>query len=644
MRRFISLVSLGTSALALSFASGCGGDEQSTTGTGGGHAVACDAHESGAAHFTDKTVEWGLGGAEGPIDGVLLVAGDLDGDGYPDLIAHVPSPNTREVIGAEPHYLRVLMNVPRPGGGRMFVDRTFESGYGQTRDGSATEYRSAGSAAIADVDNDGDPDLFSGTFTFSDQVKSPPTGADMDRNEILLNDGQGHFTLAPLSAIHTTKTTTIGGASFVDLDRDGLIDVFAGTWYGKTTGGVAGQLLYKGHGDGTFDDISVSSGVTVNKRPVFGTTACDLDDDGVPELLASAYGREANVLYRSDAPLHYTDVGPAAGYSYDDNNDYHDDQAYLCYCVTHMADPYCAGAAAPKVNCSGVPLWLPGYSDKPEHLGGNTFSTLCSDIDGDGDLDLFNGEIAHWWAGQASDKPGLLLNASDASGIHFQRPDRDALGLSVPHTSASWDEGWLYPAGEDMDNDARQDVIVGATDYGDQYGLYFHQRADGTFEEIAKASGFDHPCAGALAIADFDRDGDLDIVTGSNRYNQCANIWPSNELHFFENDSTDLGHYVIVKLKGDGVTTNAMGIGARVTVDAGGVKLLKELGGGYGHQTMQHDTVLFFGVGACAVLAGITVVWPNAARTTEVWHDVPAGRMIELRQGDSAVYDITPQQ
>ncbi len=126
-------------------------------------------------------------------------------------------------------------------------------------------------------------------------------------------------------------------------------------------------------------------------------------------------------------------------------------------------------------------------------------------------------------------------------------------------------------------------------------------------------------------------------------YNQCANIWPSNELHFFENDSADLGHYVIVKLKGDGVTTNAMGIGARVTVDAGGVKLLKELGGGYGHQTMQHDTVLFFGVGACAVLAGITVVWPNAARTTEVWHDVPAGRMIELRQGDSAVYDVTPQ-
>jgi hypothetical protein len=622
-----------------------GGSGGSGGGTGGGGGVpACDVHATaGVAHFTDRSDAWGLTPAQ--IVGNRISAADLNGDGYPDLVIHAIGSNNREQIGSGKHLLYVLMNEPKDGGGRQFVDRTAESGYGATLDASATEYRSAQLAIFADVDNDGDLDVFSGVYTNPDLVAVPPTAADLDRSQILLNDGAGHFTIKQGSAVPpvTGKTTT--GASFVDVDRNGKLDLFLGFWYGASS--ASPQQLFLGNGDGSFVDISQAAGVTTsaNRRPAYGVTACDVNGDGLSELIVSGYGRSPEILYVNDGTQHFNDVAVAANAAYDDNQDYQDNEFFKCYCTLHAADADCQGVLNPSVVCPqpADAYWSPTFDTKPNRLGGNTFTTVCSDITGDGALDLYNAEIAHWWAGQSSDRSQLLVNRNDPAAIVFDRIPPDQNGMAWDHPTVDWNEGGIMAAAADLDNDGREDVVVGASDYPDQFGLFFHQKPDGTFEEIGEAQGFHHPCVSGIAIADFDRDGDLDVVVGSGTARDCGKIWATNEVHFYENDASALGHYLAIKLRGDGTTTNTTGIGARVVIDANGVKITKELGAGYGHMGMQNDTALFFGLGACAAVNSVEVTWPNQARTVERFENVTTDRLIELRQGDPAVYDVIPK-
>src|SRR5262249_32938157 len=162
------------------------------------------------------------------------------------------------------------------------------------------------------------------------------------------------------------------------------------------------------------------------------------------------------------------DIAVDAGFAYDNQMDYHDDQSFRCYCASHAGDAYCANAAKPQVVCDGVPPWTPGYSDQPEQLGGNNFTTVCSDITGDGKLDLYNADIQHWWAGKASDPSALLVNQGNS---HFDRPSRDQTGMQWDHVGVSWNEGGIDAAAGDLDNDGREEVVIGRSDYDDQYAM-----------------------------------------------------------------------------------------------------------------------------------------------------------------------------
>lgn len=592
----------------------------------------CDAHAlTGTARFTERSADWGLSAKTA--QAWVLTSADLNGDGYLDLVGHVPAGNVRGKADGD-RYFTVLLNEPKPGGGRHFVDRTLESNYGATRDGADGELRVATGAVFGDVDNDGDLDVLS--LTSSGTPASPPTPADLDRTELLLNDGHGKLSLAQSAGVTTEAGGSVWSATLTDFDLDGSLDAFFANWL-TPSGFLSEQQLFRGNGQGAFSDVSGAAGLmdASAMRGACGVTACDVDDDGQPEILVSAYGRMPNMLLKSDGKGGYFDTAVSAGFAYDQGVDYHDDQAFLCWCASNPTEADCAGAAAPMVQCSGVPKWSPGYSDQPEHLGGNTFSTVCSDITGDGKLDLYNAEIQHWWAGQASDPSALLVNQGN---LAFDRPSRDKTGMQWEHVGVSWDEGGIDAAAADLNNDGREEVVVGRSDYSEQYALIFQQLADGTFHEAAKGLGIDHPCAASPILADFDRDGDLDVVMASSRMRQwCADAWERNEIRFYENDASKFGGWLAVRLVGDGVTANRSAIGAKVVVDAGGTKLTKIVQGAYGHGASQQDSVLFFGLGACTTAASIEVRWPNQGRTVERWEKVTAGRVIELAMGDPKV-------
>lgn len=297
-------------------------------------APACGTTGDATLKYARKTTEWGLDATFGN----HLQAIDVDHDGFPDLLVQ----NVNGRADATKPSARVFMNRPKPGGGRQFVDETASSGIGAMREGTKPgdgKLRSMQLAVAADVDNDGDLDLFSGTYV--DPTK--PENDTLDRNEILLNDGKGKFSLAQKSAVQSvpTELPPTTSAAFVDADRDGAIDVWVGYWYkayGSSALGVQARL-FKGAGDGTFVDATPGSGLETsgtgydsgkNHRPAYGVTACDLNDDGAPELLLSAYGRQWNLLYRNDtaaggAPS-FAEIGQASGFAGDALVDYSDNE------------------------------------------------------------------------------------------------------------------------------------------------------------------------------------------------------------------------------------------------------------------------------------------------------------------------------
>ncbi|MGZ3449733.1 MAG: CRTAC1 family protein [Polyangiales bacterium] len=622
-------------------------------------APACGTTGDAKLGFVRKTDAWDLDDAHLGVRGNHIQAIDLDHDGYPDLLIESGGSARSDTSLAGPQQLvRVLMNRPKDGGGRHFVDETAASNYGIARTDvkvptTGTLLRASQLAVAGDVDNDGDLDVFSGVYV----DPSKPDADVGDRNDIVLNDGKGKFALAPKSDLQTITGDLLpptSSASFVDADRDGVLDLWIGFWYqvyGSTNYGVQARLL-KGNGDGTFTDATKNSGLETttsgydagkNHRPAYGVTTCDLNDDGAPELLLSAYGRQWNLLYQNLGGLKFAEIGQPSTYAGDSNVDYTDNEFYKCYCQTSGK---CTPSSPPRLDCS-TPSWNPAIDPKPWRNNGNTFTTVCADLNGDGKLDLYSAEIKHWHIGESADQSELLVNdgPTDTAPIHFTRPGRPATGLEWKHETTDWNEGGIMVAAADLDLDGMQDLIVGASDYPGNFSMIYRQKSPGVFEEIGEAVGLHHECTVGIAVADFDRDGDLDVVVGSSTARDCAKTWSKgNEVHLYENTTNTPGAptnhgFLQVGFEGKGKGgSNRSGIGARVRIlGEDGKVQMQELGGGYGHFGMEHDTFLTFGLGNSCAPKELEVRWPNGDLTKARYTGIGGGRRIVIKETGEVV-------
>jgi enediyne biosynthesis protein E4 len=583
----------------------------------------------GSAWFTDITAESGLA----DVEGIRIIAADVNGDGLPDLFIH-GGVSARDSLEAPKK--RLFINK----GAGHFEDVTATSGLLDSRDGANTG-RYSNLAVFADVDNDGDLDLFEGAFI---DENTDALAAEKDRSEIMLNDGKGHFTFAPRSK-PSSKPLPTSAASFTDYDRDGLIDLFVGTFYDGAEGG--GEYLYKGNGDGSFADVSTASKVLrpatagdrtkflagENRKPAYGVTACDIDDDGDPDLIVSGYGRSFNELWRNDDGV-FTEIGMNTPFAADDNVSYKDNEFYRCWCAAN-AGKCTPEESMPRTTCDRS-AWNPGSDDQPARNGGNTFSTACVDLDNDGDLDLISAEIHHWHIGQSSDSSQIIRNDLTAGKPSFVRLPNDEKTLKQPHTITDWNEGNISVGAFDVDNDGKKDIYLSSTDYPDTWGLLYHQQADGTFQNVTDIAGAKVYHAVAYASVDIDGDGDLDLVvmTSAARCGGDKKCPAKPTMKIFRNDIGSSSNFVQLRLHGKGEGfSNAAGIGAKVTVVSGGVRQVQEVGGGYGHFGLQHDTKLTFGLGATCAIDSIEVRWPNKEATVQRFDGVVSNYLVDLTEG-----------
>ncbi|MBI4615781.1 MAG: CRTAC1 family protein [Planctomycetes bacterium] len=525
--------------------------------------------------FENATAAAGLAGVEG----ARVAFADLDGDGDPDAILD---------------QTKVFHN---NGAGRF-----------ARSDGDAPLQpegaRRADVVQVGDVNGDGFADLYLGRST---DLSGDGAKDDGLRSEIWLADGKGGFARKEDSGVGARAETTIS-ACFLDYDRDGNLDLFVGNAYvayGKSLEAFPNRL-YRGKGDGTFEDTTERAGLlgvaepgrADSRRPTYGVAHTDWNDDGLQDLLVCTYGRQWNRLWKNGGDGTFTDVAPETSFDGDDDE-------------------------------SGkYPEGIDREDEAPFRANGNTFDCAVADFDGDGDMDCFLAEITHWWAGPSSDLSMLLVNQGKDGAWRFRRePDRIGRVYAAP----DWNQGDLHAGWLDIENDGLLDLAIASSDYPDQQILrLWHQESDGSFVAWTDRLGFSWVNASQISFADFDRDGATDMLVGRNHMRLTPEQRTANPLAvgLFRNLAAARAgnRFLSLRLSGQAV-------GARVTLFAGGRRQTREVHGGLGHAGHRDDAECRFGVGKAAKVDRLEVRWPDAAGTIQVFEDIETNRFYRLAHG-----------
>jgi hypothetical protein len=595
--------------------------------------------QPGDVAFTDATAASGF--ADVDVRGTGISLGDIDGDGWIDAIVRRNATALEPADDAERRRVWVMRNR----GDGTFEDITDETGLRDSRlDLGDDVYRPVHVVALADVDNDGALDIYNGLQT----ADLAATGGET--SELLRNAGGGVFSLtrAENAVRREGELDAPAGAAFLDANHDGRVDLWLGQHNVTDAGGdtvFQPDRLLLGNGDGTFDDVTQTAGLVTEDwielekinaglahSRAWSATACDLNNDGHDELLAASYGRAPNLLWqaqpRDDGTIRYVNRSVASGYAYDDDLTWSDNEFARCYCASNRDAEGCADVPAPRIGCS--PNWSHATDREPFRLGGNSGATVCADLDNDGWLDLVTTEIRHWWAGSGADGSTVLWNTGEAD-VRLERAGRDEIGLVVPHvTSGGWDEGHIGATVLDFDNDGWLDIFIGATDYAGNRALLYRQVAPRRFEEVAVDDWVEHNRSHGVGVADIDRDGDLDLIVGHSRARCDASApndcYATDSARVLRNELQGTNNWLQVRVDG-GTRANRGGVGAVVTVRAGGITQTRRVEAGYGHYGAQNDLVQHFGLGS-ACEAEVTVQFaPGVASQT--W-TLPAGHRFRV--------------
>lgn len=511
-----------------------------------------------------------------------LYVTDVNGDEYPDLMI-INGINKR-------NQLSLWLNMPDPESGdaadRIFVDVTEQSGINANIN-PQVDGRVADVGALADIDNDGDVDLVTGRFYYSPADYEMPE----DRAAVMLNDGNGVFTLVDGNGLDGITLLNATGLSYFDYNLDGLLDLYVGTFsLNHQASSYMADYLMQGMGNGTFADVSQESRIGWTSQPLYGSNICDWNNDGWPDVLTSPYCRTSGSLWRNNKDGTFTDVAFEAGYSTRVFNG--DNGQNLC-------------------QWEGMP----------------------ADFDNDGDFDVLQ-VLVHGGYHTNEGRTVLSVNQGEEAGYRFEwqldRVRRDAPNNShLGDMSGSW---------VDFDNDGWLDLVINQSQYpqanvaGVERSYFLKQNDSNYFDDVTASLGLADKllAPGASEVIDYDRDGDDDllIVVNTNR-NQ------NNTLKLLRNDIGDDNNWVGIRLNApDDVNRNA--IGARIKVTAGGMTQMRELTAGHGHFGGQQPLIQNIGIGENESIERIEVRWPNTSLSTTVVENPPVNRIITIEKNGLA--------
>lgn len=434
--------------------------------------------------------------------------------------------------------------------------------------------------AVGDYDNDGFPDLLVVGY---------------DRCILYHNNKDGSFTDATQKAGVANLHRWGSSAAWFDYDNDGYLDLVIANYVdwspernfycGDPGPGMrsychpddfhgAPPTLFHNNGDGTFSDVSKSSRVGLKPGNGLGIVTYDYDNDGWQDIFV-ANDSMPNFLFHNNRDGTFTELG------------------------------YLAGVAV-----SGDGTFEAGMG------------TDAADTTGDGRLDLIVTHLDMQLARLYRNLPDhSFSDATFLSGIAY----------TTFHTSGF---GAIFI---DYDNDGKPDLFIANGNVLDNVQRYhsettyaepklmFRNDGDGVFENVSNKLGPDlqRPrVSRGAAAADFDNDGDLDILVSNN----------GQRPQLFRNDGGNANHWLEIFLVG--TKSNRDGVGARVTLHAGNLHLYDQKKGGMSYQSAQ-DPRLHFGLGKQAHIDTLEVIWPSGMVTK--LSGISSDQIVSIEEGTGVI-------
>jgi hypothetical protein len=457
--------------------------------------------------------------------------------------------------------------------------------YKNNRDGTFTDVtQKAGvpgtaygmGVAVGDYNGDGFPDIYV---------------AQYPRSILYRNNGDGTFTDVTEKA-GVAAPGMSSSAVWFDYDNDGRLDLFVCRFgaFSKANATFCGNKdtgahyycspkvvepnscwLFHNNGDGTFTDVSKSSGIAALKSRAWGVVAADINNDGWMDLFVANDGLE-NFLLVNRGGGKFEEDGLVAGVAYN------------------------------------------SFGQARSGMGVD-----AADYDSDGNTDLLVGNIDH---------EDFALYRNQGKEAFDDMAIRTGVGQATRLLS-----GWGMKF-FDFNNDGTLDLIftnghpdtmvkvhTPSVDY--QMPMLLLQGTGTKFQNVSAQAGpaFARPIAGrGLALGDFDNDGAVDVLV-------AVNDGPPVLLR---NNAGRRNHWLGLRLVGRKANIDA--VGAVVNYQAGGLKrrVIKAGGGSF---LSSHDPRMVLGLGDVSKVDWLEVRWPKPGGGVERFENIPANRYVTIVEG-----------
>jgi len=328
---------------------------------------------------------------------------------------------------------------------------------------------------------------------------------------------------------------TVGsGVAVCDLDADGDLDVYAlQCGIPPDSLAAAGEAdyaptnqLFAGRGDGSFDDVTATSGAAAHSGYGMGVCAGDVNGDGLLDMFLTNTGPDALLINRGGLSFEDTAAGtPLAdprwttGCGFADlDNDGHLDLVVCSYvdwsvgteqeCMAGGVPDYCHVSLYPSLSDR---VWrgdgMGGFTDvtAKSDLGkrtGRGFGLALLDFDRDGDIDLYvaNDSVEnHFYLNEG----GELRDWTNESGAAYNLDGMSEAGMGV--------------AAGDFDGNSVPDLIV--TNFAGESNTVYLNQNGGFFRDVSRQTGItsaSRPALGfGVVLEDFDRDGAMDLLVSN---------------------------------------------------------------------------------------------------------------------------------
>jgi len=440
-------------------------------------------------------------------------------------------------------------------------------------------------------------------------------GGAADR--LFINNGDGSFT--DLAQDWNVAVKQIGGGIAVgDYDNDGWLDVFVAS-HGSPAGKATGvHRLYRNTGAG-FEEVAEEAGVETTSLVFadgYGASWGDYDVDGDLDLFVCGwiYLNQGNRLFRNEGDGTFADVTAQA---IDVNLE-----------LVHGFSPRFAdmdGDRLPELLIAadfqtsryyvnaGDGTFLDLTFESGTGLDSNGMGSALGDVNNDGLLDWYVTSIE-------TDGPGGPIYSGNMLYLNQGRHAYAEESIQAGVNQGGW--GWGADTA-DFDNDGDLDIVEtnGWVDFQwDRPRYLWSNNGDGTFTEVGEEAGIGVVDQGrGLLTLDCDNDGDLDLVTFA----------IAEPMAFYRNDTPREGaNWLRVDLSNSGDPRVAPdGYGALVRVSVGEAILTRVVSPGSTYLS-QSDLRVFFGLGEATSIDELRVMWPDGRDT--VLEDVPANTTLAI--------------